>query len=859
MTSMVISGRARIARHAVVTSAVVYALLGGAAATAQQAAPDMAKAPPPPVEPAKDDVVVIGRRGSILGGINAVAVLDSTTIAATGATTIAELLRAIRGITQSANGSDPIFLLNGQRISGYPDIGSLPPEAIEKVEVLPEPAALNFGYPPTRRVLNFITKRRFRQMEVRGTAGTTTRGGSARGNVNLGLTRLRDDSRLTLGLELRRTDPLLQSERGIATDPAIVFDAIGNITGVGGGEIDPALSAAAGSVVNVAPVPAAPGDRTSLTGYAAGANRARLFDVGRYRTLVAANDAVKAEAVFADRLGDTLAGSLSLGYERSSDRPILGPAVAMLAVPAGNPASPFSRTVVLNRYLVEARSLRARQTTTNLRAGGTLRGTLAGWRWDATAALEQKRIAGFSDRGIDLAAANAAIAAGANPFLPLDPALHGTRLTDRARQRTRTAGLKSVATNTPFDVPAGPVTITATAEYERSSAVSETRGPNPFDLRLGRSRIEGGVAIDMPLASRRQDVLPFVGELSINASFNARRVGGFGSLDDHTMGVTWAPFDGLQLLAQSRHSATAPGVEQLSSPEVRVANIYAFDFTNVRTELVTIVQGGNRDLLAERRRVRSLSMTIKPFAKREIRLGATYEATVIRNQTGTVYALTPETEPVLPDLFTRDASGRLTSITIRPINFYRERLQTLNMTVSASGSVGKPPLPPAGGGPAKMGERPSYYLGMGPSIKFSDRLQLRPGAPELDILRGDTVTGGGSPRAYGYAYGGISYLGNGGNFDFWYGGGSRVRNPDPAADLRYEPIFRLNASVFLSLHHFTPKQDWTRRVQVKLEVSNVTDARQSVRDRRGRVPNRLQPGFLDPVGRVVSLTLRKLF
>jgi hypothetical protein len=69
-----------------------------------------------------------------------------------------------------------IFLLNGQRTSGYQDIGSLPPEAIDKVEVLPEPAALKFGYPPSRRVVNFITKRRFSQTEARATFGAAMDG-----------------------------------------------------------------------------------------------------------------------------------------------------------------------------------------------------------------------------------------------------------------------------------------------------------------------------------------------------------------------------------------------------------------------------------------------------------------------------------------------------------------------------------------------------------------------------------------------------------------------------------------------------------------------------------------------------------
>ena len=66
------------------------------------------------------------------------ATLDQNAIAATGATTMGELLQRIKPLTQSADGSDPIFLLNGQRTSGYEEIASLPPEALDKVEVLPE-------------------------------------------------------------------------------------------------------------------------------------------------------------------------------------------------------------------------------------------------------------------------------------------------------------------------------------------------------------------------------------------------------------------------------------------------------------------------------------------------------------------------------------------------------------------------------------------------------------------------------------------------------------------------------------------------------------------------------------------------
>ena len=596
--------------------AAAVLLLCAPPALAQQSAAS------PPSEPAarpgedRSEIVVTGHRASAVTDIAPIAVLDEDAVAATGAATMPELLQAIRGTTQGADGGEPIFLLNAQRVSGYQEIGSLPPEAIARVEVLPEPAALKFGFPPTRRVVNFITKSPFRQIEIRASAGTTTRWGSTTEKANAGMTRLRDGSRLTLGLELRRTDRLLQSSRDIAPDPEVPFDAIGNVTKVSGGEIDPALSAMAGQVVTIAPVPGAAADRGTLAGFATGANRPRSFDLGPYRTLAPGNEAIKAEAVIADRIGTAVAGSVSLSAEQSRDRSLSGLAGVRLLVPATSPYSPFTGPVILNRYLIEAGPLRQAETTTTLHAGMMLRGAIAGWRWDFTAAFDQKQVDGRAERGIDPLAASAAIAMGADPFAPLDPALVAARLTDRTRLRTRTIGAKTVITNTPIRLPAGRVTVTATLEAERAGAASVSRGPNPSDLELGRTRIEGGVAVAVPLASRRNGVLPWIGELSANASIAARSVGKFGSLQDTTYGLAWAPIEGVQLLATVRRSAAAPDMAQQSTPVSRIANVPVFDYGAGRTELATLILGGNPDLAAERRVTRSLGLVLKPFAKR---------------------------------------------------------------------------------------------------------------------------------------------------------------------------------------------------------------------------------------------------
>src|SRR5690242_18769711 len=60
----------------------------------------------------KDDrpeIVVTGTRGSAVTDVAPIAVLGREAIDATGASTMAELLQAIRGSTQSADGADPIF------------------------------------------------------------------------------------------------------------------------------------------------------------------------------------------------------------------------------------------------------------------------------------------------------------------------------------------------------------------------------------------------------------------------------------------------------------------------------------------------------------------------------------------------------------------------------------------------------------------------------------------------------------------------------------------------------------------------------------------------------------------------------
>ena len=136
-----------------------------------------------------EEIVVVGQkpRGSVVGDIPAENVLTSRDVRATGATSISELLDAIAPQTGSARGRGggrPILLLNGQRISGFREMRDLPPEAIERMEILPEEVALKYGYAADQRVVNIVLRRRFNSTNVEAGGRIATDGGyaSARGD-----------------------------------------------------------------------------------------------------------------------------------------------------------------------------------------------------------------------------------------------------------------------------------------------------------------------------------------------------------------------------------------------------------------------------------------------------------------------------------------------------------------------------------------------------------------------------------------------------------------------------------------------------------------------------------------------------
>ena len=115
------------------------------AAAAALAGPAFAQVAEDDVDAVVEELVVVAetreQRGAVVGDIPPEIQLGPREIRALGVSSVAELLDALAPQTGSGRGRGggrPITLVNGQRISSFSEIRDLPPEAILRVDILPE-------------------------------------------------------------------------------------------------------------------------------------------------------------------------------------------------------------------------------------------------------------------------------------------------------------------------------------------------------------------------------------------------------------------------------------------------------------------------------------------------------------------------------------------------------------------------------------------------------------------------------------------------------------------------------------------------------------------------------------------------
>ena len=766
-------------------------------------------------------IVVTGvRRGSVIGDIPPENVLGTRDVRATGANDITELLEALEpqiGSARGRGGERPVLLLNGKRISSFREMRDIPTEAIERVEILPEEVSLKYGYRADQRVVNIVLRERFRSTVTRAEGSAATEGGYVGGEADVTRLMISRDRRTTFNLRAEGNTALTEDERDINQDST-------------------------------------PDDRSA-------------------RTLIASRKLLRGSTTINRTVFTDVSATLNAEVEHNEGRSLIG----------------------LNSSLDPL----VRNSDNNIaHIGVALNGDKGKWRWSAT---------GNGDI--------------ANSETRTDRNNQASR--DRIESVTTSGDLDLTANGPLFAVPAGEASMTvrvggSTFHRDNEQRIARLVTENDHS----RTRGSASANFDLPVSRRNRD-FSALGNLTLNANAEVEQLSDFGTLTTLGGGLNWSPVDRLSFLASWTREEGAPSVSQLGDPILTTPDTRVFDFTTGQTVLVTSITGGNPNLLADKRNVLKIGGNWKPFRETDLRLRAEYVRSQLDRPVSSFPGVTAELEAAFPERFIRGPSGQLISVDFRPVNYDEARRDTIRWGFdftkplrsarpsqaaidrlrarraaetgrqgAAPGQNAPPPegAPPLEGGPPPEGAGPppgegggggfgrgggggfSRFGGgrQGGRLQFSlthtlnlvDEVTIRPGLPKLDYLDGDALgSTGGRPRHELEAQGGYFNNGLGARIAAKWRSATDV-DSDTGDDLHFSPLATFDLRLFANLGErldLVSKQPWLRGTSLRFEVNNIFDAKPRVRNDLGAVPASYQSDLLDPLGRTVSISFRKLF
>ena len=777
----------------------------------------------------EDTIVITGQKppGSVVGDIPPEKTLTPADVRATGATSITELLDALApeiGSARGRGGGQPVLLLNGQRISSFREMRDIPTEAILRVEILPEEVALKYGYRADQRVVNIVLRQRFRSTVARLEGIVPTAGGEANGNADLTRLMIQKNGRTQFNLHAEGNSMLTEAERDIDLES----------------------------------VPTGATEEQALAA----------------RSLIGTRRDVRGSAIFNRTILGNVSATLNTELEHNEGRSLIG----------------------LGDTTLEALDRDSSSDSAHL--GGTLNWQKKQWRYTVTGNADWDRSVTGTDRD--------------NVAFPRD----------RARETTTSGDLTATANGTLFKLPAGNAGATFKVSGSTVDLDGETRRLGVrTPTSLGRTMGAASVNLDLPVA-RRNRALGALGNLTLNANAEVDQLSDFGTLTTIGAGANWSPAERLNLITSWTREEGPPTINQLGDPILTTDNVRIFDFRTGTTALVTATTGGNPNLGSDRRNVFKLGANWQPSEKLDLRLRADYVHQRIENPISSISA-TPAIIQAFPERFVCntpsgvcDSTAELVSVDLRPVNFGHSQRDQLRVGFDfskplksrrpsqalidqmrrqfgfgprgagqsgapggAQGATPPPEGPPPEGGRGGGrgfgggrgggggfggfggGSRGRLTFSLTDTITFVDKVTIAPGL-ELDYLHGDAAgSSGGTPRHLVEARAGYFNNGLGARLGANYRSGTHVDSLT-GDDLRFSPMATFDLRLFANpgdIPELVVKHPWLRGTQVQFNVTNIFNARPRVRNDAGDVPLNYQPDLLDPLGRTVGITIRKLF
>ena len=809
-----------------------------------------------------EEIIVTGQpqRGSVVGNVKPEQQLSAADVRALGVTSISEMVSELSAQT---NGT-PVVLLNGKRISSFSEIQDIPSEAVARVDILPEQVALSYGYAPTQKVVNIVLRQRFRAELADLRAGTTTDGGRESGSAEAGVLRIRGDNRFTLNIKYSNAASLLENERNI--------------------------------------------DRP-VSGPA-------FIDLTRFRTLSPATESLSANATYARALGG-VSMTVNGRVELSDNDTLQGLSAAALAAPLGD--GPLYRDFLRESALDQ--QIRGTTGHIGLTFNGLL-GKGWQWSFTGNGDVSDTRTRTERSTSVDRASARSQAISGdlllSGPMfdLPAGTVTSSVRVGASANGFEGRSIRNGVERNNDYDrqIASGQVSldvpITSKARgvlgavgdigVNLNAAVQElsdfgTLSTLGYGLRWrpipavqllvsanqDRAAPTGSQISDPEV---RTDNVPVFDYRTGQTVFVTRITGGNALLkesvrDQFRLSATVKPFDkpNLTLTATYLNSRTSNPIAAFPEPTPAIEGAFGDRFLrDADQRLIEIRAFPVNYLRSQSEQLRWGFDLSFPLKSRIQKLVEAWRAAGAK----------PEDRPKelqdLRNLF-GNRGGRGGG-----------RGQDQNPGQAPGGRDGAPPPGQEGGdrphgeggfgGPGGGGRPGGGFGGPGGfgggrgrgggggrlsfslyhTWHFTESILIAPGVPELDLLNGDaTGSSGGQPRHEIEARVGYTNNGLGARLSVDWESGTHVDGAlGGTSRLNFGSLATANLRLFANLGQMpslVKNHPFLRGTRVSIGIDNIFNTRRDVTDATGSTPLRYQQGYLDPLGRTISISFRKLF
>jgi iron complex outermembrane recepter protein len=538
-----------------------------------------------------------------------------------------------------------LVLINGRRtiatasaltVNAF-DLNSIPPAAVERVEIVSDSNSAMYGADAIGGVVNIVLRKDVPEPRLDMDYGAAD-GGSVERHAAFSAAGSLGRASGSMVLDYFDRSPLLGRERDRWNDQDFTrFGSIdwrspaaapGNVSSTTIENL-PGLSSGFAAIP-----PMRSGDALTTADFAATAGERNLESLFRYYGVT---DAIARKGAVAQgeyKFAEQLSGFGELLYvDREFRAQFEPPALSRQLVSGENPHNPFHEDVLVDALLAELGPQIFASRAEMVRAAGGVRGRIREWDWAASLQTNRDDAVTVRSNELDQTKVSAALAASdsesaLDPFGGAganSPALLSSLLAAPSRNHFRTQANQSIASvRGPLKaLPAGPLELAAGAEWREELARYDIGPPTDIAGSHQRSIVAAFGELRLPLVGEAA-MVPAVHDLALVLSGRIDDYSDFGHAFNPEYALIWRPTSRLTVRTSLAQSFRPPSLFDLNMPLVERQGPIADPARNNELSFLTFRGGGNPDLQPSNADSLSIGLRFEPQVPSALRIGANY-------------------------------------------------------------------------------------------------------------------------------------------------------------------------------------------------------------------------------------------